>query len=142
VFVCYVQIMSSVKGAVPCRIGLKTANFLNDLGAGELYLSLLTGGFKSRAASVLGEGELDSVGLSGPRSGHPKECEVKGASDVVNCVSYDERELWGDGLLFLESRTGYPAGVVWRADYQFGRILCQNGLDSPVEIIDVMVGPL
>ena len=141
VLIGYVQGVDSVELFVPARIRLEVVDFLDDLFAGAMYLSCLNG--SSKGLRRFAEWELDLVPLSGCFAfiaNHLKDEQVEGGSQVVDGITDDQGNFIWHGYLDFDF-VGNLAGLAVKATENPQGALSRIGIDLPVEIADVMLGP-
>lgn len=139
VFVAGVEGMEPAQIWVPFRGRIDAAHRFSDLFTGKLYLSLINGSFKS--ILFAGERELDEVRLRGLVMGHPKQRQVQCGPQIVDSIPNNEGEFWWNGFLGFGPQN-YPSYFALKLDDKFDRAIRQIGINFPVKIIDVMLGPL
>ncbi len=142
VLIGYVQGVDGVELFVPARIRLEVVDFLDDLFAGEMYLSCLNG--STKALRRFTEWELDSVPLSGCFAfiaNHLKDEQVEGGSQVVDGIADDQGDYIWHGYLGFD-RVGDLAGLAIKATKNPQGVLGRVGINLPVKVNDVMFGPL
>jgi hypothetical protein len=135
-----VELMKRVEHIVPARIRLERAEFLDSFFTGKMYLSMRERSLKCVRLST--EGELNVSGAGRPMRTDDIPCQmVEGRSKIVDSVSDDKREIFWDGLIYVNAQ-GAHAGATIILDKKFG-------LGFPIEILspgyvisDVMLGPL
>jgi hypothetical protein len=135
-----VQRMEAVEFAICVSIRLERYDLIDDLFAGQLYLSRLYGSHKGLLVSVP-EWELNGLGPRHLSSDQREHEEVQRGSEVVNCVASDQGDLVGDGLVALDGQASL-LGLWSYANDRLEGLLRQKGFDLPVQVIDVMFGPL
>lgn len=142
VLVGNVQGVDAIDEIVPSRLCVEGYNSIDDVFAGPLYLSTHNGGAKSLVTHCLcGEGVLNVFGSLGQMSNHFPDNMVQSGSEIVGGISNDEGELWRNGYLGFQYGRG-PVAVFYPDEYEFKRLLGEVVGDLPIEIVDVMFGPL
>ena len=142
VLIGYVQGVDSVELFVPARIRLEVVDFLDDLFAGEVYLSCLNGSTKTLRRFA--EWKLDRAPLSGCFAfiaNHLKDEQIEGGSQVVDGIANDQGDCIWHGYLGFD-RVGNLAGLAVKATKNSQGMLGRVGINLPVEVDDVMLGPL
>lgn len=141
VLIGYVQCVDSIELFVPARIRLEVVDFLDDLFAGEMYLSCLNG--STKALRRFTEWKLDLVPLSGCFAfiaNHLKDEQIEGGSQVVNGIADDQGDFVWHGYLGFDG-VGNLAGLAIKAAENPQGVLGRIGINFPVEVHDVMLGP-
>ena len=141
VFVRNVELVHPVKKMISARLCVQTYDDLDDVFAGQLYLSAYNGLMKSlRVQRALGEGVLDIVGVRDPIANHRPDGVIESRSQIVDGIPDDEREREWRGSIGFDA-DNFIAVVTHDGD-DFDGFARQVGVDLPVKVIDVMFGPL
>jgi hypothetical protein len=133
-----VQPMQCVKHFVPSGVGLEGCYCLDDLFAGELYLSLINGACKTLC--FFGEGERNKVRAGRLGAGELEHGKIESRAQVMDGVANDKREFLWDGDIGFDSdgnlvclRVEMPQELEWP--------FVHERVDLTPKIIDVMLGP-
>ncbi len=131
--------METIQQVIPVRIRLKVAEFLSDFFAGDLYLSIFKNTFKTLRFPT--ERKLDFVGGWVERSKDIPGKMVQRGSQIVDRIADNQREMIGDGRIYLCDQgalaaisvvlNGKPASVGIVKSFRLGN-----------KILDMMLGPL
>ena len=137
-----VESIKASEEVISSRVRFHRADCLDDLFAGELYFPLRYSSFK--ALRLGSERKLNaSALLSGRevrRDGRPNGM-VEGASEVVSRVADDcGEQVWDGGVGFDAQGTLTDLSI--RLHDKAVAALGEEGLDLPIQVVDVMFGPL
>ena len=138
VLVCYVERVNPIEQLIPARIWLERIYHVDDLFAGDLYLSIRDGAFKGFRSSA--EGELNSLGALCFVASHCENQKIKRGPQVMDRVSDNQSEAIWDGFIAYDFE-GSLCSLWVNANNDFERAARQKGVDLPVQIIDVVLGP-
>lgn len=139
VFVSGVQGLDAVEVLVPACIGLEFAYYSNDIFSGETYLSTRYGTFQSFLTG--GERKVDAVGVPCFVVNQLVDQDVQRAFQVVDCVSQNKRDFVGNGLVLFNKYLSLIGFLRKSAPQPEGSLL-KEVFDEPVQIADVLIGPL
>jgi hypothetical protein len=138
-YVTNVEMVEFVKNLIPVRVRFERDYRFNDLFAGDLYLSICNGTYKS--LFCLGEGKGNSFGRRSFAFAKSEHRQVQGRTQIVNGIANDDGKFGWDGYVGFSSHHGCSG--LWLNDSdKLKRFLGQKGINLPVHIIDVMLGPL
>jgi hypothetical protein len=138
-FISVVETPDAPEISVPCRVGFEVMDRLNNLFAGKPYLSLINGSINSLGFPR--KRELDLVQFSGSGAGHCVDGQIEGGSQIVNRVPDNETKFVWDGFLDFGAQYSLP-GLRFMMQDQLKRFLTEKNIDSLIEIVDVVLGPL
>lgn len=130
-----VQFMKQKKLAVVARIGFGIAYSLNDLFSGEVYFSVTDHRFKS--VRFFAERELNFLGIRIEGANDLPDHLIQGRPQIMNGVPYDKREVWRDGLMYVDAKetcTGF--GVFDKTEGVSSFV--KERSDIAVEVADVL----
>lgn len=136
VLVLHIKGMDQRQAGVPSVVRLEVGYGFDDLFAGDLYLSILDGRYKS--LRLFREGKMD-LRFDMPR--HSKEGLIERRAEIVDGIPDDEREGWRDGILYFDN-VGQLSGLAVAALHQSEGPVRKEGFDLGIEVVDVMTGPL
>jgi hypothetical protein len=142
VLVTIVECPNTPQVAVPCSVWFEVMDRFNDLFAGKPYLSIVNGAIKA-FGSLPGEGKLDLMEFAFAYLGarHGIDGQVKGRPQIMDRVPDNKPKFIWNGFLCFDSGGGLP-GLRLMVDEQREWFLGEKGFNSPVEVVDVVLGPL
>jgi hypothetical protein len=140
VLVALVHGLDGMEVFVPARIRLECVDLVDDVFRGQVHLSGINGATKTLRR--LGEGEADAVGTWCLVADHPVTEVVKGCPEVVDRIADGQREggFW-NGWIGMDVNHALR-GVLILADSEVERAVRKILPDLPVQVIDVLLGPL
>lgn len=139
VLVALVDGFDSMEILVPARIGLERVDLVDDVFGGDIHLSGSNGAFQ--AIRRLDEGESHLPGGWCLTAHHPEAKMVQGGPEVVRGVPKDEGEFVWNGAVGLKEDKSL-GGIAALADSQMERRIREIFGSLPVQIVDVLFGPL
>jgi hypothetical protein len=139
VFVAGVEAVKPAQDFIPARIRLERLYQLDDICAGEIYLSAFDSVLKPFRFSNEREHEFEGTGGFIVR--HSIERHIEGGAEVVNHIANNERQVIGNGFV-PSANDGVFAGVGLVLDDGSKRSLSHKGIDGCLKLADVIFGPL
>jgi hypothetical protein len=138
VLIADIKLMDGMKPVFPGRVRLQRLDCSDNPFSGNLYLSASNGTF--HGLRVLAEREIEVIGTRNFVAQQCENQEIERASKIMNSVSeYEGEKCWDGWLCFDEKLT---LRQLWNLpDPKFEGFLRQIGIDLPVQIRDVMLGP-
>jgi hypothetical protein len=140
VLVGNIESMKVVEKIVPARIRFQFAEFLDDLFAGDLYLSLREKTFKTLRFSAEGKHDVLGTRRIEWRNNVPREV-IERRPKVMNGVPDDERIRFGNGCVYIDAQ-GALTGLSVVKDVHLAANFPVEIVALGIQVFDVMLGPL
>lgn len=139
VLVGNIQGMKPTQKYVAARMRFQPFNYLDDIFAGEIGISIRDGALK--AFGPLRKGKLDAFGLRGFVANHSEHEQIQSGSHVVNCITNSECEIvWNCRLGF---DTNNALTELWiMLNNEMHRLPADVVSELPMNVTDVILGPL
>ena len=135
-----IEFMDSPEDWVPIRASIESFDYTEDLFSGEIYLSATQGVVKSLIVHRFpGEGILDVGIVSDLRGQHHPNGVIQSGSEIVGSISDDHGKPAWDGFLVMDAHARVWAGLL---ENDLDRLAAQIGCYPPVQVVDVIFGPL
>lgn len=130
--------MQAAKPFVSTRIRFERLDFSDNLFSGEIGFSVVHSAYKG--VSALRKGELHAFGTDGLLSNHCEHEQIKRTAEIMDSIADDQPKFGWEGY-HLFDEVDFSIGLGLPARHETERFLRQIGLNSPVQIIDMILCP-
>lgn len=137
--IAQIKNVDAIKSIVPAMIGFERVYRSDDVFAGELYLSICNGA--TQPLCRISEREENSRWFWSAVAYHPISEQIEGRFEIVNGIANDKGKFFWDGFIGFDEKNAL--GALWiNCLHQNERHLGKERFNIPMQIIDVMFGPL
>lgn len=141
VLVGNVEQMQATKKAVPAIVEIQLLHRVRDVFAGKMYLSAADGLSHTFRVRFPAEGEVDSLLVGNEMTDQSVSQMIEGASQIVQGIPCNKGNCRWYGALNLDDQ-GLFRGLALLANDHFYGMIRQIGVNEPIELVDVLLGPL
>jgi len=136
-----VEKMQAGQKWVAAKVEIQILNRVGEVFSGQMYLAASDGLTHAYRVTFPREGKVDALVVGSQAANEMIGEMVHRRPKVVQGVPKDERDPIWHGALCSDGE-GFCRGLAVLTDYEFDRTLRKVSVNEPIEVVDVLFGPL